>query len=337
MPSENASAVPEVVCAGMITPARVLVVDEMPSWNTGAVWTRGAEFISDDAAIVAGLLAGWGVPVELAGTALGDDRAGRRAIAALRDMGVAGKFVHRADVETPFEVNVSDSKGGRTYFWRRDADILATLADADLSSVPTAKLLYADWYDAPHNLPALRAAADCGVPTMLNIEHAHGDPEAMALLAEPLSKAAIVQAVTDAAQLGGDALGVADSLTRGGADVALITLAEGGELVERAGFDLHLTEDALIYLKQPCSQDDVRGRFWLSVHPSDAADLPENRRELGHESRNFSFEPPHGVVFNGKCMATRQLPDYEIAKIETGQWIPGGEQLWSAVVEVGED
>lgn len=232
----SASAVPEVVCAGMITPARVLVVDEMPSWNTGAVWTRGAEFISDDAAIVAGLLAGWGVPVELAGTALGDDHAGRRAIAALREMGISGKFVLRADIETPFEVNVSDSaKGGRTYFWKRDADILATLADADLSSVPTAKLLYADWYDAPHNLPALRAAADCGVPTMLNLEHAHGDPEAMALLAEPLSKAAIVQAVTDAAQLGGDALGVADSLTRGGASIALVTLAAGGALAARRG------------------------------------------------------------------------------------------------------
>ena len=231
MASPNAA--PEVVCAGMITPARVIVVDEMPSWNTGAVWTRGAEFISDDAAIVAGLLAGWGVPVELAGTALGDDPAGRRAVAALRDMGVAGKFALRADIETPFEVNVSDSKGGRTYFWRRDADVLATLADADLSSVPSAKLLYADWYDAPHNLPALRAAANCGVPTMLNLEHAHGDPDAMAVLAEPLSQAAIVQAVTDAAQLGGDALGVADSLTRGGASIALITLAAGGALAAR--------------------------------------------------------------------------------------------------------
>ena len=75
-------------------------------------------------------------------------------------MGVSGKFVLRTDVETPFEVNVSDSKGGRTYLWRRDARVLATLEDADLSSVPTAKLVYADWYDAPSNLRALRAAAD---------------------------------------------------------------------------------------------------------------------------------------------------------------------------------
>ena len=230
----SASAVPEVVCVGMITPARVIVVDEMPSWNTGAVWTRGAEFVSDDAAIVAGLLAGWGVRVELAGTALGDDAAGRRAIAALRDMGVAGKFVTRADIETPFEINISDSKGGRTYFWRRDADVLATLEDADLSSVPSAKLLYADWYDAPSNLRALRAAADGGVPTMLNLEHAHADPAAMGVLADAVSNAAIVQAVTDAAQLGGEgALGVADSLAARGASIAIVTLAAGGALAVR--------------------------------------------------------------------------------------------------------
>lgn len=226
---------PSVVCVGMITPARVLTVESLPAWNTGAVWSEGAEFVSDDAAIVAGLLAGWGVPVELAGTALGDDDAGRRTVAALRDMGVSGKFVLRADLETPFEVNVSDSKGGRTYLWRRDERVLATLADADLSSVPSAKLVYADWYDAPSNLRALRAAAAGGVPAMLNVEHAHADAGAMNVLMPALPDTSIVQAVTDAAQLGGDALGVADFLTRNGASVALVTLASGGALAARRG------------------------------------------------------------------------------------------------------
>jgi len=236
---------PSVVCVGMITPARVLTVERLPAWNTGAVWNEGAEFVSDDAAIVAGLLAGWGVPVELAGTALGDDYAGRRTVAALRDMGVSGKFVLRADVETPFEINVSDSKGGRTYLWRRDARVLATLEDADLSSVPSAKLVYADWYDAPNNLRALRAAADCGVPVMLNVEHAHADADAMNVLMPALPSDSIVQAVTDAAQRGGDALGAADFLTRNGASVALVTLAAGGALALRRG------DDAAIHVAAP--------------------------------------------------------------------------------------
>ena len=115
-------------------------------------------------------------------------------------------------------------------------------------------------------------------------------------------------------------------------------VADGGAPAARSGFNLYLDADAdtLTYLKQPCSEEDARGRFFLSVHPADAADLPAERREIGHESLNFSFDPPHGAVFNGKCMATRQLPDYTIERIETGQDAPGGGRLWDAAVEVGD-
>ena len=84
----DGGAARRVVCFGMITPARVLVVDEPPEWNTGAVWTEGAEFVSDGAAIVAGLLAGFGNEVELIGSALGDDDEGRRTVEMLDRMGL---------------------------------------------------------------------------------------------------------------------------------------------------------------------------------------------------------------------------------------------------------
>ena len=117
-------------------------------------------------------------------------------------------------------------------------------------------------------------------------------------------------------------------------------VADGGEPAARSGFDMHINRlngnKTISYLKDPCSEEDARGRFFLSVHPVNIADLPADRRELGHDGLNFSFEPPQAVVFNGKCMATRQLPDYEIAKIETGQWVPGGERLWDAAVEIGD-
>ena len=70
---------PDVVCFGMITPATVLVVDEFPEHNTGVAWRERADFISDDAAIIAVLLKQWGVLDRL-------DRngAGRRSRRALR-------------------------------------------------------------------------------------------------------------------------------------------------------------------------------------------------------------------------------------------------------------
>ena len=115
-------------------------------------------------------------------------------------------------------------------------------------------------------------------------------------------------------------------------------IKSSGEPAARSGFDLYLDvdQDTLSYLKAPCDKSDTRGRFFLSVHPVNVEDLPADRREFGHESLNFTFTPPVGAVFNGKCMATRELPDYDIARIETGQWVPGGERLWAAEIVVSD-
>ena len=238
---ESSKVAPEVLCFGMITLARALVVDSLPDWNTGAVWTDGAEFVSDDAAIVAGLLATWGARTELAGTALGDDDAGRRAVRMLREMGVGGRFDLRDGIETPFEVNVSDrARGGRTYLWNRRPDILATLDDADLSALAVAKLLYVDWYDAPYIERAMKAARSLGVPVMLNLEHGHSSPETLDAL---LPYTTICQAVTDAAQLDcgvADAAGVARLLADRGVETALVTLASGGVVGAEGGYTLHV-------------------------------------------------------------------------------------------------
>ena len=116
------------------------------------------------------------------------------------------------------------------------------------------------------------------------------------------------------------------------------TVSSGEPAARSGGFDLYLDgdRDTLSYLKAPCGEEDTRGRFFLSIHPADVSDLPAERRELGHESLNFDFAPPAGVVFDGKCMATRQLPDYDIARIETGQWVLGGGELWDAEIVVGD-
>ena len=232
----------KVVCFGMITPARVLVVDELPEWNSGAHWTEGAEFVSDDAAIVSGLLAGWGLDAELVGSALGDDDAGRRVVDMLRKMGVRGRFQLNQDIETPFEVNISDSRGGRTYYWNRRPELLRTLDDADLSALDGASMLYVDWYDSPHIERAMHRANELGVPVFLNIEHGHQDPETLVSLAP---YATICQAVTDASQLGDDAERVARLLVENGVSIALVTLAAGGVVGMKDGRAFHVQAPAL--------------------------------------------------------------------------------------------
>ena len=106
-----------------------------------------------------------------------------------------------------------------------------------------------------------------------------------------------------------------------------------GEPLIRSEFDVYVDGGALIYLKEQCAEDDTRGRFLLSAYPANPADLPDGFAELGHESRNFEFDPL-GIRFDGKCMARRELPKYPVRAIETGRWIPGESRIWSETVEL---
>ena len=111
--------------------------------------------------------------------------------------------------------------------------------------------------------------------------------------------------------------------------------AKRREPMARADFDVYLTRGALTYVKESCADADARGRFLVSVFPSDAADLEEGREELGHNSLNFSFGEYGGAV-NGRCVMRRPLPEYAIERLEIGQWIPGGDTLWRAEIAVRE-
>ena len=106
-----------------------------------------------------------------------------------------------------------------------------------------------------------------------------------------------------------------------------------GEPVARSDFDVYMEGGALIYVKERCSEDDARGRFFLSAFPADPRDLPRTARDAGlaHEPLNFHFDRD-GAIFDGKCVAIRRLPDYPISHVETGQWIPGEGELWSAEI-----
>ena len=104
-----------------------------------------------------------------------------------------------------------------------------------------------------------------------------------------------------------------------------------------ADFDVHADGGALVYIKSPCDADDTRGRFFLSVFPEDEGDLSEESRARGldHNALNFDFDR-YGARLDGKCVIMRDLPDYAISRVETGQWVPGGERLWEGETVVGD-
>ena len=231
------TAARKVVCFGVITPAIALIVDELPAWNAGVVWTERSEYVSHDAAIVAGLLAQWGIDANLVGSALSDDDAGRKAVAKLKSMGVKGDFTIRQDIESPLEVAISDTAGGRTFFWNRSPKLLATLDDADLSPLRGASMLYVDWYDAPHIERAMRQARRLGVPVFLNMEHGHQDADALKSLAP---YASVCQATTDESQLGDDGERVARLLIESGVSTALVTMASRGAVGMHGGAVVHI-------------------------------------------------------------------------------------------------
>lgn len=217
---------PEVVGFGMLTPVAILVVDQLPEHNTGALIKAVSEFIFDDAAIVACLLRQWDMQTGLIGTALGDDPRGRDVAGQLKQLGVLGEVRLSPHISTPFEVDISDQTGARTYFWQRTPEVLDTLDTADLSLLERTRLLYVDWYDGDHILRAMDEAIRLGVPVFLNLEHGHAD---INILNNYAGRATICQAVTDAAQRGEESpLDVARKLLRTGVKTALITLAGEG-------------------------------------------------------------------------------------------------------------
>ena len=67
--------------------------------------------------------------------------------------------------------------------------------------------------------------------------------------------------------------------------------------------------------------------FFLHILSADASDLPEYRKRHGFDNLDFDFDG-RGVIFDGRCMARIALPEYDITRIRTGQYVPGEGQVW---------
>ena len=104
---------------------------------------------------------------------------------------------------------------------------------------------------------------------------------------------------------------------------------DAGDPVIRSDWDVYLVEDSLIYVRDPCSPEDVEPEFFLHVDPVDINDLPSHRKRHGFDGFNFFFRD-HLLVEGEVCVARRELPDYAyaIAAVRTGQFNGDG-QIWN--------
>ena len=118
------------------------------------------------------------------------------------------------------------------------------------------------------------------------------------------------------------------SRLRGYADAYRAAIAgEYGDARGRSDFDVYRAGDALVYVKEPCGLADVEARFFLHIIPSDTADLPAARVEIGFDNMDFQFAEG-GEYLGGKCVAVAALPDYAIDEIRTGQFVSGEGKVW---------
>ena len=118
------------------------------------------------------------------------------------------------------------------------------------------------------------------------------------------------------------------------------TAGDYGDPAARSNFDIYLKDDAeskaLIYVKEQCYAEDTQARFFLHIVPEDASDLPDERKPSGFDNLDFRFAE-HGANLGEVCVAVRELPEYEIGRVRTGQHVSGEGALWRVEFGVGNE
>ena len=100
----------------------------------------------------------------------------------------------------------------------------------------------------------------------------------------------------------------------------------------QSDFAVYVEGGALRYVRDECRPADTEAEFFLHLIPADLSSLSADRQEYGYGNYDFGWDyrsaKGEAIVFDGKCMATVELPDYEIHGIRTGQFVPGEGQVW---------
>ena len=100
----------------------------------------------------------------------------------------------------------------------------------------------------------------------------------------------------------------------------------------QSDFAVYVDDGVLRYARAECSSADTEAEFFLHLIPADLSSLSAGRQEYGYGNYDFRWGDlsarGKAIVFDDKCMATVELPDYELHGIRTGQYVPGEGTVW---------
>ena len=99
------------------------------------------------------------------------------------------------------------------------------------------------------------------------------------------------------------------------------------ESVVRSEFDVYRNGKLLLYTKTPCTEKDMQPVFFVDVWPRHARDLPEHRQRRGFDSFLYAELRIYALWLGERCAFIRQLPEYDIARVATGQ-LEQGRRIW---------
>ncbi len=99
-------------------------------------------------------------------------------------------------------------------------------------------------------------------------------------------------------------------------DNSEVQASHRGELIIRSFYDVYLDGRTLTYVRRQCANDDAGKRFILHVIPVDKDVIGGNEQH----TMDFSFIEGKDWYVGEDCVVSRELPDYAISYIRTGQY-----------------
>ena len=95
-----------------------------------------------------------------------------------------------------------------------------------------------------------------------------------------------------------------------------ISAPEQGRLIIHSHYDIYLDGKTLTYVRRQCANNDAAKRFILHVIPVDKSVIGGNEQH----TMDFSFIEGEDWYVGESCVVSRELPEYAIAYIRTGQY-----------------